>query len=356
MKLLSLTVLCFFLTLNATAQINKYELLKITSESVEKDRFSGIVLVADKGTPIFSAVFGLADRETNREININDPFRIASISKAITAIVLMQLVQEEKLKINTPIYELLPDLEIPNGENITIHELLLHTSGLPNEREEFFLIQNSAEDMVFEALENGQMNSRGFNTFNYNNIDYLVLQLIIERIEGKDWKTVFTERIINPLRLENSGFLAKDDEPSDIPNGYLISRRGKYNPEPEFHIENFGAAGAMYSTVMDLLKIDQALYTEELLLKETKDIMNVSYPNLGYVAYGNWVYNYPFAEGSPKIVERRGGILGFNLVNVRFIEENKTLIIFSNNNAFNADSFNDDKNLKERLIKEIAKG
>lgn len=356
MKLFTITLFTILLSATSIAQMNKYELLKIVQESTKNDRFSGVVLVADNGTPIFSTAFGLADRKTKRELTIDDSFRIASITKAITSIVVMQLIQEQKLTTETSLNGILPQLKIPNGDQITVHHLLLHVSGLPNERDEFFLSKNSAEDMLLEALDNGQMNTRGFNTFNYNNIDYLVLQLIIEKIEGKDWETVFTDRIIDPLKLENTGFLSKDNKPVDIPKGYLMSRRGKYNEEPEFHIENFGAAGAMYSTIWDLLKIDQALYTEELLSDESKELMNTSYPNLNYVAYGSWVYNYPFADGKPKLVERRGGILGFNLVTVRFIEQNKTLIILSNNNAFNADSFNDDKNLKERLIKEIAKG
>lgn len=356
MKLNITLILLFTISFTAHAQINNSELLKITSNSVEKDRFSGVVLVADKGEVVFSAAYGMADKETSREIRLNDPFRIASVSKSFTSIIIMQLVEEGKLEIENSIEDLLPELGVTNGENITVHHLLLHTSGLPNEREEFFLSENTAIDMVLEALDNGQWNSSGIDNFNYNNIDYLVLHLIIEKLEDKDWKTVFTERIIKPLGLQNTGFLSKSDKPLNIPKGYLMSRRGKYNEEPEFHIENFGAAGAMYSNALDLLKIDQALYTEELLSNESKEIMNVSYPNLGYVAYGNWVYNYPFADSNPKLVERRGGILGFNLVTVRFIEQNKTLIILSNNNAFNVDSFNDEKNLKERLIKEIAKG
>lgn len=356
MKLFITTILFFTINYNAQAQIDRSELFKIVTESTEKDRFSGIVLVAENGEPIFTEAFGLADRKTKREITVNDPFRIASITKAITAIVTMQLIQEEKLTTKTSINHLLPELETPNGEKITVHHLLLHTSGLPNEREEYFLSENSAKEMVLLALDSGQKNSRGFNNFNYNNIDYLVLQMMIEKITGKDWKTVFTERIIEPLGLENTGFLSRNEKPNTLPKGYLLSRKGKYNSEPEFHIENFGTAGAMYSTVMDLLKIDQALYTEELLSEKSKEAMNVSYPNMGYVAYGSWVYNYPFADGTPKMVERRGGILGFNLVTLRFIEQNKTLIIFSNNDGFNPDSFNDDKNLKERLIKVIAKG
>ncbi|GAB5409616.1 MAG: hypothetical protein BalsKO_19810 [Balneolaceae bacterium] len=356
MRLFIITIVLLLNTIIAQAQINKYGLLRIVEESVEKNRFSGVVLVAEQGEPIFKAAFGQADRETKREITVDDPFRIASVTKAITSIVVMQLIQEGTLTIDSSIEEILPKLEIPNASNISVHHLLLHTSGLKNEREEYFLSENSAEEMVLESVYSGQKISEGLDDFNYNNIDYLVLQLMIEKIEGKDWKEVMTERIITPLDLENTGFLSKNDKPEAMPKGYLMSRRGKYNPEPDFHIENFGAAGAMYSTVMDLLKIDQALYTEEILSSEYKELMNTSYSKIGYVAYGNWVYNYPFEESMPKLVERRGGILGFNLVTVRFIEQNKTLIILSNNNAFNPDSFNDEKNLKERLIKEIAKG
>jgi len=124
--------------------------------------------------------------------------------------------------------------------------------------------------------------------------------------------------------------------------------------EPEYHIENFGVAAGMYSNVEDLLKLDQALYTERLLDEKHKGIMYESHPELGFVAYGNWVYNYPYAEGRPKLIERRGGLLGFNCVMIRFVEDNKTIIILSNNGQFNSSSFGNTADFKEALIVAVA--
>ena len=111
--------------------------------------------------------------------------------------------------------------------------------------------------------------------------------------------------------------------------------------DPEFYIENFYAAACMYSTTEDLLKIDQAMYDDKFLSAKSKKVMFTSYPEYNYTGYSVWTYRYPFLDTQPLIMERRGGIMGSNLVLMRLLETNQTIIILSNNNAFDPDSFGD---------------
>jgi hypothetical protein len=110
----------------------------------------------------------------------------------------------------------------------------------------------------------------------------------------------------------------------------------------------------MYASANDLLKLDQGMYGNKILSNESKDLLYTSYPEYNYAGYSVWTYSYPFAPSKPKVMERRGGILGSNSVLIRMLEQNKTIIILSNNDKFNPDSFGDTKSLREALMIELA--
>jgi hypothetical protein len=112
----------------------------------------------------------------------------------------------------------------------------------------------------------------------------------------------------------------------------------------------------MYSTSTDVLKLDLALYGDELLGEESKSAMYTSYPEYNYAGYSVWTYRYPYCDAKPLLMERRGSILGANVVMVRFLESRHSLIILSNNDRFNPDSFGDSENLREALIRTICNG
>ena len=111
----------------------------------------------------------------------------------------------------------------------------------------------------------------------------------------------------------------------------------------------------MYSNACDLLKLDQALYSNQLLSDQELAQLAQSYPQHQYVGYSVWNYRYPFVESQPLIMERRGSILGANVVLVRLIDRNQTIIILSNNDRFNPDSFGDPNNLREAIIQILTK-
>ena len=155
--------------------------------------------------------------------------------------------------------------------------------------------------------------------------------------------------------MENSGFLKKDSYPEDFAYPFSYDAKDARIQDPLFYIENFYAAGCMYATAEDLLKLDQGMYGNQLLSEKSKELMYTSYPEYNYSGYSVWTYNYPFSESQPKIMERRGGILGANSVLIRMLDTDKTIIILSNNNKFNPDSFGNKESLKEALMIEVAK-
>ena len=334
------------------AQTNTKSVDSIVKNAVSEELFEGTVLIAENGNVVYQKSFGFIDKVKVIPVNNSTSFGIASITKLFTAIIILKLIEEGKFKISDNLKELLPELEIPKSKKITIHNLLLHISGLPNESDEIYAQSKNPLRFVAETLSN-KFNS--FDKFNYANIDYVLLGLIIEKYDNKAWVKSVQQRILDKARMIETGFLVKGKYPQDFAYSFSFDKEGIRQADPLFFIENFYAAGSMFSTAKDLLKLDQAMYGNELLTEKSKELMYTSYPEYNYSGYSVWTYNYPFAKSKPKIMERRGGILGANSVLIRMLDTNKTIIILSNNNKFNPDSFGNTQSLKEALMIEIDK-
>ncbi len=330
-------------------QIDTADIADIVRAEIRDNYFEGTICIADRGEVIYQKSSGFANRELGIQNSDSTKFGIASITKMITAILILQLVEEGQMSLDNTLAELLPDYAVPNNDQITVHHLLLHISGLPKESEFIYSKRTDPDEFIKIAI-NDNLEAAKFGDFNYTNIDYVLLGLIIEAKTGLPWRTVVTERIINKLELENTGFLTLGSFPDNLALTYQVSDDGAFTRDPEFHIENFYAAACMYSTSADLLKIDQAMYGDVLLSERSKELMFTSYPKYNYTGYSVWTYNYPFAETKPLIMERRGGILGSNSVILRMMDTNRTIIILSNNSRFNADTFGDLKNIREALM------
>ncbi len=342
-------VLCF----SSIAGTDTLSYKKLIQYHADSNHFEGTVLIAEKGKITHQSLVGFRNIDRTEAITDNTKFGIASITKMFTAILILQLIEEDKLGLDSNLKQLLPQYDIPNAGKITIHDLMLHISGLPNESDMIFLSPKNPGDFVRQTLKNKK---NRYGSFNYANIDYILLGLIISEITGKSWEESIEERIIQKFGMGNTGFLNKGDYPDNFAYTFRYEDKQGFKEDPLFHIENYWAAGNMFSTAADLLILDQALHGTELLAESSKKLLYTSYPEYNYSGYSVWTYNYPFAEGSPRIMERRGGILGSNSVLVRFLDSNKTLIILSNNDQFNPDSFGDSNNLKEALIQAMEVG
>lgn len=327
--------------------------LKI-SQSVEgyvnENGFSGTVLVAQEGQPIFHKSYGLAYYSRPDTIQNNYHFSIASVTKLFTSIRILQLAEKGALELHQPLITYLPEYATLISQKVTIHHLLLHISGLPKEKNKVYRHRYKPAALLEQVFKVGKMNT--FESFNYNNVDYVLLGLVIERLTNNPWEEEIKKHILSPIEMTETGFLAYGYYPKKFAYTYSNKRHG-LQQDPLFYIENFYAAGSMYSTTLDLLKLDQALYSNELLTDESKKILSQSYPEYNYAAYGVWNYEYPFVNEQPTVMERRGGILGANVVLVRLTDDHYTIIILSNDDRFNPDSFGDSENLREILIQAL---
>ena len=255
----------------------------------------------------------------------------------------MQMVQEGKLKLDGVITDYLPDFRADTGGKITIRDLLTHTSGLPmlddalpakdgvpgfySSKDSRFV---SPQYVVKTFLQGGLTTAPGAK-FNYNNADYVVSSLIMERVTGKPYARLLQNRIFTPLGMRHTALFTGDRISSKQALGY-VGDHGKIVAEPYFHIANFGASGALCSTAGDLLLWDSALVGNKLLSKPFSDVMFTPVDGLGYEALGSWVYHasLPGVKPAPLLIERDGAICAFNTLNLLMPEQGYSMIVFSN--------------------------
>jgi CubicO group peptidase (beta-lactamase class C family) len=240
---------------------------------LEKDaasgEFSGAVLVAKNGAPIFTSAYGMADREKKIPNTINTLFRLGSMNKMFTAVAVLQLVQAGKISLDDPLGKYLPDY--PNKDvatKVTIHELLTHTGGTGD----FFGPEFEAHRMELRTLQDyvNLFGQRGpefapGSRWEYSNYGFILLGAVIERVRGESYYDYVREHIYKPAGMESTGSLPED---AAVPNrsiGYMKDDDGKLVPNTDTLPYRGTSAGGGYSTVGDLLRFANALENHKLL-------------------------------------------------------------------------------------------
>lgn len=232
----------------------------------------------------------------------------------------------------------MPEYRKDTGDKVTIHHLLTHTSGIPNYTGLPGFWQDSTRnhytlDYMVKNFCSGDLEFEPGTIFKYSNSGYYLLGVIIEKVTGKRFKEVLQERILEPLKMNNTGIDKHDVILEKRSSGYNKDISGFVNSEYIF-MQNTYAAGAMYSTVEDLYLWDQALYTDKLLSKKYKNLMfkpHISADGGGY-AYGWGVGKELLADSKDSllVIRHTGGIKGFNTIIARLVEDKHLIILFNN--------------------------
>jgi CubicO group peptidase (beta-lactamase class C family) len=324
----------FAISGNALAQDKAKKIDELMSLHHGYGQFNGTVLVAESGKVIYKKGFGLANMEWDIPNHPDTKFRLGSITKQFTSMLIMQLVEQGKIKLDAKLSDYLPDYRKDTGDKVTIHHLLTHTSGIPSYTglPRFFQDVSRTHYSVDEFVKkycSGDLQFEPGSKFSYNNSGYFLLGAIIEKVTGKPYEQVLKERIFDPLGMKDTGYDHHDSILNKRASGYERTPAGIINA-PYLDMSLPYAAGSMYSTVEDLYLWDQALYTNKLLPASYKEIMFK--PFLNEYAYGWAVVKLPLGDSkeTASALSHGGGINGFNTVIVRLID-NKHLIVLLNN-------------------------
>jgi len=331
-----LFIFCIFFYTSLNAQSKSAEIDKLVQKYNEIGQFNGTVLVAESGKIILKKGYGFANLEWNIPNKANTKFDIGSVTKQFTAMLIMQLVEQGKIKLDAKIIEYLPDYRQDTGDKITIHHLLTHTSGIPDYSSlpDFFKdvcnCSYNSDEFIKKFCSNDLEFEPGTN-FSYGNSGYYILGAIIEAVTNESYETVLQRNILDPLNMKNTGMDRHELVIPQKASGYENTLNGYINSD-YFDMVNTYAAGALYSTVDDLFYWDQTLYTEKLLSNKYKDLMFKPYKE--NYAYGWLVDKISIghsANSLKNIVQHGGGgVNGIHTLLTRLIDDRHLIILLHN--------------------------
>ncbi len=296
--------------------------------------FNGAVLFAEKGNVVYKNAFGFSERRTKDSLKTNSKFQLASVSKPITAYGILLLAQQGKLTFQDSLRKFFPEFPY---DNITIHQLLIHRSGLPEYfyfADEYWTNRDSAitnTDVVEMMIKKQPKKYYSPNRhYNYCNTNYALLGAIIEKVSGKSYSDFMESEIFVPLGMYNTDVYCKAEEKENNHKvkGYISKRRKAENT----YLNGVVGDKGIYSTVEDLYKFDQALRKGTLVKKELIDESyflghKELYPHDNY-GYGWRVNMRP--DGS-MIIFHNGWWKGFRSYFIRSMKDKKTIIVLTNN-------------------------
>ncbi|MEJ7643872.1 MAG: serine hydrolase domain-containing protein [Chryseolinea sp.] len=302
---------------------------QLLKEAFDDKEFIGSVLVADKGRIIYKKSFGYADQQKEIQNTDSTKFPIASISKPITAVLILRLAEKGVLKSDDTISKYFP--KAPSGIGaISIHNLLTHTSGI-NE-----VINKEPNMDVTSLVEHATLRFPPGFDFEYSNSGYVLLKEIAEIATQREYAELVQTEVFNPASMTSSGIMRRST-PDDLVKGYQEATQAQI-VHLDFPIENVDGAGSVYSTVEDLYKLDRALYTEQLLSKEMTQRMLNQHVSKEY-SYGWFVRE---RGGIWDVYWAKGDLPGFTSFISRRVQKDQFIILLSNaQNAALSDLEND---------------
>lgn len=301
--------------------------------AIAYDQFSGAVLIARDGVPIFSRGYGMANYELGAPNSPETVFRIASLTKQFTAAAVLQLQERGRLNVADPICNYLDNCPAP-WRTITIRHLLSHTSGIANysslpDWDERLSVAHYTPTELVALFRDLPLEFEPGSNFRYSNSGYFLLGLIIERASGQAYTAYLQEHIFVPLGMTQTGHYDERRLVSGLADGYDWAANGFVRAE---YLTNVvpSANGGLYSTVGDLLRWDQALYSNRLLSEQSLQAMFTPVrENYGY----GWIIQErlgrPFQGHS-------GSVAGFSTFLARFPSERLTVIVLSNSDRTSA--------------------
>jgi CubicO group peptidase (beta-lactamase class C family) len=306
--------------------------------------FSGVVLIANNGKPVYYQSFGYRQFAENTPLQKTDLFELASVSKQFTAMIIMMLKEKGKLNYDDKVAQY---LDIPY-KNITIRNLLTHTSGLPDYQEimdkywDKSKVASNKEILEYLNKYAPQKLFEPGDKYEYSNTGYVLLASIAEKASGEDFITLCRRWIFKPVKMKDTDIRTLNEK-AGIKN-FAIGHI--YVPEKQQYIRadsfpssdytiwlgNRKGPGRISSTAGDLLKWDQALYTSKLIKQTTlQEAFTPTKLNDGTTAEYGFGWMLPTDSSMGRVVMHTGDNPGYKTQIIRYIDKKQTIIVLCNN-------------------------
>lgn len=275
------------------------------NQTSEELHYSGVILAKKQEQILLNEAFGFRNRSDQLENNLGTRFGIASGTKLFTSIAICQLVEQELISFDTKLKDCL-SFDFPYfDEEITIHHLLTHTSGIPDYFDEA-VMDNFEELWVehpmysFNQLSNflplfqkNQMMFKPGDRFHYNNAGFILLGLIVEQVTGTAYTKYIEENIFQKCEMNDSGFFSLDKLPANTAIGYIDFEDGTWKTNTYSIPIKGGSDGGAFITAPDLMKLWNCLLNGDLLSKTTVEKLLTPFVETDeedeFYGYGIWI-------------------------------------------------------------------
>ncbi|MGA9978301.1 MAG: serine hydrolase domain-containing protein [Candidatus Sulfotelmatobacter sp.] len=303
---------------------------------MQKQRIPGLSLLVSKGGEIVRAEgFGFANVELQVPVKPETVFQSGSVGKQFTATAVMMLVEEGKVALDDPLTKYFPD--VPTAwKEVTVRELLSHTAGFTDYPEKFDFRKDWNEDELLKMVEGIPLAYPPGTKWEYSNLGYLTLGILIHRVTGEFYGDFLQQRIFQPLGMQTTRIISEADIVPNRAAGYRLVKGELKNQDWVAPMVNTTADGSVYFSVLDLAKWDAALYGEKLLKRSTLDLMwtpaklKDGSPNKG--ADGS-AYGFGWFIGEQKghrVIGHDGAWQGFQTTINRYVDDRLTVVVLTN--------------------------
>ena len=326
-KTIIVAVTLFGSIFHVKAQQYTTKIDSLINQAVSLKRFNGTVLVSKNGKIIFEKGYGYQDIQNKIENTPNTIFQVGSMTKQFTASVILKLAELHKLSLDDKISKYFPNIK--RGAEITIKNLLTHTSGLSEIfRDPLFIKENkqipiSKEKLLSFFIDKPLYFNPG-TQYAYCNSAYILLGLIIEKVSGKPYEQMVRDFILKPLKMTHSGFDFAGLKSKQKALGYIKFSRSESISSMPWDSTATYSAGSLYSTANDLYLWHQGLLNNKVISKES--LAKAYTPFMEGYGLGCWIDTIY----QKRVISHGGNIEGFTSYFGRIEEDNVCVILLNN--------------------------
>ncbi len=287
--------------------------------------------VIKNGEVLYKYNLGLANIEKSKKTKSNTNYRLASVTKQFTALAILMLIEKNKLSFSTVLTDTFDDFP-EYGKNITIQQLLSHTSGLldyENLMKDDRMVPILDHEVLLLMKQQDSTKFTPGSQYDYSNSAYAVLSQIIEKKSGKTFKKFIESEIFKPLKMKNSAVYTKNSKIKHRAYGYTIKNDSIIFSDQSI-TSSVQGDGGIYTSIDDYIKWDQALKNNKLISSE---LQNKAYTIQSINPESEWDYGYGWRikfEGEKKLISHSGHTSGFTNYVIKIPKEKLTVIVLTN--------------------------
>ena len=299
---------------------------------MQRQHIPGVALLVSRSGKIVQAEgFGLSNVELQVPVKPETVFQSGSVGKQFTATAVMMLVEEGKVGLDDPLTKYFPDAPAAWKE-VTVRELLSHTAGFGDYPDKFNFRKDWTEDQELKLVESIPLAYPPGTKWDYSNLGYLTLGILIHRVTGEFYGDFLQQRIFHPLDMQTTRIISEADIIPNRAAGYRLVKGELKNQEWVAPMVNTTADGSLYFSILDLAKWDAALYTEQLLKHSSFDQMwtpaklKNGQPNKEGYGFG---WSIEDRHGH-HVVGHTGAWQGFKTAIARYVNDQLTVVVLAN--------------------------